>query len=117
LHVLFQPHQHSRTARFIDEFVESLRAADRVVVAQVYGARAHIDRVGAGAEDLVVRLRRASVEAVFGGDASSSVRALADKAPAGSAALILGAGDIDLYKDELARALTERRAASRTTTR
>ncbi|MBI5364096.1 MAG: UDP-N-acetylmuramate--L-alanine ligase [Planctomycetes bacterium] len=117
LHVLFQPHQHSRTARFIDDFVESLRAADRVVVAEVYGARAHIDRMGAGAEDLVLRLKRANLDAVFGGAPSQSVQALAERAQAGVAALVLGAGDIDLYKDELVKALGARRPLSRPTLR
>ena len=117
LAVLFQPHQHSRTARFIDDFVESLRAADRVVVAEVYGARAHIDRMGAGAEDLVQRLKRANVDAVFGGGPLQSVHALVERAPAGSAALVLGAGDIDLYKDELLQALQGRLAATRSSRR
>jgi UDP-N-acetylmuramate--alanine ligase len=72
LHVLFQPHQHSRTARMLSEFVESLRSADRVVVADVYGARNHIDQVAAGAEELASRLRRAGVDAVAGGDCVQS---------------------------------------------
>lgn len=117
LHVLFQPHQHSRTARFIDDFVESLRAADRVVVSEVYGARAHIDRVGAGAEDLVVRLKRAGIDATFGGAPSASVAVFAARVPAGSAALVFGAGDIDLYKDELVQALLARSSTPRSSQR
>ncbi len=113
IHVLFQPHQHSRTARFLDEFVESLRGADRVVVADVYGARAHIDRMAAGAEDMVVRLKRAGVDAECGGDPSSSMKKLAERLPSGSAALILGAGDIDLAKDDLLEELALRSAPQR----
>ncbi len=113
LHVLFQPHQHSRTARFMDDFVESLRAADRVVVADVYGARAHIDTRGAGSEELVVRLKRAGLDAEFGGSQSSSVKKLCERLPGGSAALILGAGDIDLYKDELLEKLAVRSPGAR----
>lgn len=113
LHVLFQPHQHSRTARFLDEFVESLRAADRVVVADVYGARAHIDSVAmgepeAGAEELVARLRRAGVDAEFGGDAAASVKKLVAGLCGQSAALILGAGDIDLVQNDLLEELAVR---------
>jgi UDP-N-acetylmuramate--alanine ligase len=113
LHVLFQPHQHSRTARFLDDFVESLRAADRVVVADVYGARAHIDKHAAGAPELVARLNRAGVEAVEGGDPLSSVRKLCERLPAGGAALILGAGDIDLVKHDLHDELALRGRAQR----
>jgi UDP-N-acetylmuramate--alanine ligase len=101
LHVLFQPHQHSRTARFLDEFVASLRGADRVVVADVYGARTHIDSQTAGSAELVARLARAGVDAVVGGPPGSSAEILCEGLCGQSAALILGAGDIDLIKDEL----------------
>lgn len=113
LHVLFQPHQHSRTARFMDDFVESLRAADRVVVADVYGARAHIDTRGAGAEELVLRLKRAGINAVHGGSPRASVKKLCERLPGASAALILGAGDIDLYKDDLLEELALRGPGTR----
>lgn len=113
LHVLFQPHQHSRTARFLDDFVEALRGADRVVVADVYGARAHIDSQGAGSEELVARLVRAGVDARVGGDPRSSVRELARGAHAGGAALVLGAGDIDLSKEDLLGELALRGASGR----
>ena len=59
LHVLFQPHQHSRTAHFLEGFVQALKTADRVVVADVYGARSPIDSLVAGAEDLVLAIRAA----------------------------------------------------------
>jgi UDP-N-acetylmuramate--alanine ligase len=113
LHVLFQPHQHSRTARFMDDFVESLRAADRVVVADVYGARAHIDTRGAGSEELVLRLKRAGIDAAYGGPATASVKKLCERLPGASAALILGAGDIDLYKHDLLEELALRGPGAR----
>lgn len=102
LHVLFQPHQHSRTARFLQEFVESLRGADRVVVADVYGARKHIDACeGADAHALVTRLARARVDAALGGGPQSAGRALALGVPRDTAVLVLGAGDIDEIRDDL----------------
>ena len=113
LHVLFQPHQHSRTARFLDEFVESLRGADRVVVADVYGARAHIDTRGAGAEELVSKLRRAGVDAIAGGSIAASVSVAIELLPAGSGLLVLGAGDVDGIRDELLDRLALRSAAIR----
>jgi len=113
LHVLFQPHQHSRTARFLEDFVEALRGADRVVVADVYGARAHIDSTSAGAPELVMRLNKAGVDAVLGGDPSSAMKKLCERLPAGGAALILGAGDIDLAKNDLLEELALRGPAPR----
>jgi UDP-N-acetylmuramate--alanine ligase len=104
LHVLFQPHQFSRTARFMGDFVNSLRSADRVVVADVYGARQAIDDRGAGSEELVSRLRRAGLEAALGGDPESSSEAMASAAKANEGpalCLVLGAGDIDRIRDDL----------------
>jgi UDP-N-acetylmuramate--alanine ligase len=110
LHVLFQPHQHSRTARFMDAFVESLRGVDRVIVADVYGARTSIDDVAAGSPELVTRLLRAGVDAVEGGPPAASSAVLAQGLPPESAALVLGAGDIDGIKDELLHDLALRGA-------
>lgn len=109
LHVLFQPHQHSRTARFLPEFVESLRGVERVIVADVYGARAHIDAQFAGARELAERLARAGVEAVAGGDLERSVAVTLKDLPGGSALLVLGAGDIDTIRDGLLEELALRR--------
>jgi UDP-N-acetylmuramate--alanine ligase len=113
VHVLFQPHQHSRTARFLADFVEALRGADRVVVAEVYGARAHIDSKSAGSAELVSLLNRVGVEAVEGGAPKSAMVKLCERLPAGGAALVLGAGDIDLYKNDLIEELALRGPAAR----
>jgi len=106
IHVLFQPHQHSRTARFLDDFVDSLRSADRVVVADVYGARAHIDGPRtAGAPELVDGLKSIHVRAAHGGPLGSAVQRLVEgleepgETPA--CALVLGAGDVEHVQDEL----------------
>jgi UDP-N-acetylmuramate--alanine ligase len=112
LHVLFQPHQHSRTARFLEEFAESLRNADRVVVADVYGARTHIDGAHrAGAPELVLALRRRGVEAEEGGALARAVERFVAGLPARAAAFVLGAGDVELARAELFRALAARVAA------
>lgn len=115
LHVLFQPHQYSRTARFLGEFVESLRGADRVVVADVYGARKHIDEVGADAGELALRLRRAGVDAFAGGAPLEAGAALVEGAASSAddlVCLVLGAGDIDSIRDDLLDRLALRRAAT-----
>lgn len=113
LHVLFQPHQHSRTARFLGEFVESLRGVERVIVADVYGARKHIDEVGAGSQELASRLRRAGVEALAGGDLKHSLEATLHRLPTQSTLLVLGAGDIDSIQDDLLEALSLRSTSER----
>lgn len=117
LHVLFQPHQHSRTARFFDDFVEALRFADRVVIADVYGARHHIDgEHTAGSNELAHALVAAKVNAVWGGALSGSVKRFVEALPDDCAALVMGAGDVEECKDELQSQLAElavRRAGPR----
>jgi UDP-N-acetylmuramate--alanine ligase len=101
LHVFFQPHQASRTHRFLKEFIESLRGADRVVVADVYGARQSIDGRQAGAEDLAVGLRRAGLDASAGGGLKTALAELVRGIVDPAAVLVLGAGDIDSTHDDL----------------
>ena len=110
IHVLFQPHQHSRTARLLPDFVESLRGIDHVVVSDVYGARAHIDRVGAGSEELAEGLRAVGAQAIAGGSLSQSAALALKHLPARSALLVLGAGDVETIRDDLTRELALRGA-------
>jgi UDP-N-acetylmuramate--alanine ligase len=113
LHVLFQPHQFSRTARFLHEFAESLRSVDRVVVADVYGARSHLeDAHPVGARELVTELKARDVDAVEGGGLSSAVDRFVQGLPQRAAAFVLGAGDVELVRDELLHELALRGAAS-----
>jgi len=112
LHVLFQPHQHSRTARLLGDFVESLRGVDHVVVSDVYGARVHIDHVGAGADELARRLRKCGTPARAGGDLTSSLQACLERLPSRAALFVLGAGDIDTLRDDLTRELALSGAAT-----
>lgn len=108
VHVLFQPHQHSRTARFLDDFVESLRGVDHVVVSDVYGARQHIDEMGAGSEELAARLKRSGTQAVAGGNLQQSLETCLHHLPARGSLFVLGAGDIDTLCDDLTRQLALR---------
>ena len=114
LHVLFQPHQHSRTARFLEDFAEALRRADHVVVADVYGARAHRDgEHRAGAADLVLALRRRGASAEEGGDPARACECFAAALPEAAAAFVIGAGDIEGIREPLLARLAARAAAER----
>lgn len=114
LHVLFQPHQHSRTAHFLGEFAEALRMADRVVVADVYGARAHVEGERmAGAPELVDLLVAFGVNAVAGGDRSAAAHAAAEGIHSPTALLVLGAGDIVHVQHDLLADLADRGALQR----
>ena len=112
LHVLFQPHQYERTARFLDDFAASLAVADRVVVADVYGARAaDRDAPAASAEDLVARLEALGARAIHGGSLDASVSAVLDELPDETALLVVGAGDVETIRDDLVRRVALRRGS------
>lgn len=109
LHVLFQPHQFERTARFMDEFAASFERAGRVVVADVYGARRAAQAAPeADAVQLVERLRGAGVDALEGGSLSSCVERLLEGLTIPAAILVIGAGDVETIRDDLVARLALR---------
>ena len=55
--VIFQPHLYSRTEELFDGFVESLSAADRIIVTHVYDAR-NTGKKGVTAEVLADALKK-----------------------------------------------------------
>lgn len=112
--VLFQPHQHSRTAHFLEDFADSLRSAHRVVVSDVYGARRQVPgERGAGSPELVAALRRRNVDSEHGGDLAGSIETLCRALPSDAAVLVLGAGDVEHVRDDLLAKLALRGAPLR----
>ena len=105
LHALFQPHQHSRTAHFFADFVAALGGVDRLVVCDVYGARAQIDEHAADSAALVAELRALGANALHIPAAGEAARELAGGVSAGAVLLVIGAGDIDQVRGELLAAL------------
>lgn len=117
--VLFQPHQSGRTARFLDDFAAALRLADRCVVSDVYGARAHSDS-GHGergpaelARALVEAARSLGADARYGGPPRAAAELFAHALPQTAAAVVFGAGDIEEVKHDLDRELALRPSVAR----
>jgi UDP-N-acetylmuramate--alanine ligase len=105
---VFQPHLYSRTARFHDEFGESLSGADEAVVTDVYGSREEPvpGITGAMVAEAVVR---------HGGRAhyvphrSDLAAYLAGRVAPGDLVVTMGAGDVTLVPTELAILLADAR--------
>jgi len=101
---IFQPHLYSRTRDFMADFARSLASADVVIVADIYAARE--DPIeGVRAEDLAARIHELAPDRdvrfiAQRDDIPDAVRALARP---GDLILTLGAGDIRLVGEELAR--------------
>ncbi|HXM57650.1 MAG TPA: UDP-N-acetylmuramate--L-alanine ligase [Candidatus Dormibacteraeota bacterium] len=97
--LVFQPHRFSRYQALRDDFADSLRAADAVVVTEIYPA-GEANPGGVSAVELAMRVPRARFAADFG-SARDHLEALVGE---GDLVLLMGAGDIRRLGDELANA-------------
>ncbi len=120
---VFQPHRHSRTARFKAEFAASLALADSVHLLDVYSA-GEPPVSGGTTADVYAELRRGAPMlpvSYLPGDGSGSVPALLRDAKPGDLVAFVGAGDIDrtarawvaAARGRIARALRWDRLAER----
>lgn len=88
---VFQPHTYTRTKAFFHELARALRAADRVIVADIYPAR-ETDTQGMSAALLA---QAVGAHAAFVGGLVQIARALDSELAPGDTVLVMGAGDID----------------------
>jgi UDP-N-acetylmuramate--alanine ligase len=95
--VVFQPHRHSRTARFKAEFAASLALADSVHLLDVYSA-GEAPVSGGTTADIYSELKRGSPllpVRYLPVDGAGCIPALIRDARAGDVVAFVGAGDID----------------------
>jgi len=102
--VVFQPHLFSRTRDLMQGFADSLRLADRVYVADIYGAReANTGEVSS--KDLVAAINNGSdagtTKALYVGSLGKIVATLQGDVGPGDLVLTMGAGDVDQVADDL----------------
>ncbi|MEO0629919.1 MAG: cyanophycin synthetase [Planctomycetota bacterium] len=92
---VFQPHQHSRTRFFLDEFANAFEQADIVIVPHIYFVRdSEAEKQRVSAADLVDRLRGRGVRAmhVYPFDAiTEQIEAIARP---GDVVVVMGAGPV-----------------------
>ena len=94
---VFQPHRHSRTARFKSEFAASLALADIVHLVDVYSA-GESPASGGTTADVYAEMKRGAPMlpvSYLPGDGAACIPALVREARAGDVIIFVGAGDID----------------------
>ncbi len=93
---VFQPHRFSRLAAFLDDFAESLTAADRVIVTDVYAAGEKPEEWPIKGPELAeaVRHQAPDLDVSYIGGFDAITERLASVAKSGDLLLMLGAGDI-----------------------
>lgn len=97
--LVFQPHRFSRFQALRDEFADSLRGADAVIVTDIYAAGEENPGHLSGA-DLAIRVPRAR----YAPDLDAARDLLRELVDDGDLVLLMGAGDIRRLGDELAYA-------------
>jgi len=99
---VFQPHQVSRTADFLDGFVDELAHFDETLLCDIFVAR---DREPQRAEELVSALAaRAGARTRRVGPARACDAAVAARLRPGDVCVVMGAGDVDGLAARLAGA-------------
>jgi UDP-N-acetylmuramate--alanine ligase len=98
---IFQPHQYSRTRFLLDDFAESFKLADVIVVPEIYFVRdSQQSKKEVNAQMLVDRMRANGTDAVFIDDFGAICDYLQANVAAGDLVITMGAGDIWKVADE-----------------
>ena len=103
---IFQPHQHSRTRFFLDEFAESFTHTDVVIVPGIYFVRdSEADRRAVTAEDLVRKMKTLHRDARHIKEFDEIVEVLKKELKPGDVVITMGAGDVNQVGQRLLKAL------------
>jgi UDP-N-acetylmuramate--alanine ligase len=98
---VFQPHQYSRTRFLLDDFAESFKLADVIIVPEIYFVRdSAASKKEINSQILVERIRDNATEAVFIDSFSRICDYLKENVTAGDLVVTMGAGDIWKVADE-----------------
>lgn len=92
---VFQPHQHSRTRFFLDDFAVSFGQADVVLLPDIYFVRdSEKSRRQVSAEQLAQKINLNGRRAEYLGEFSSIIDYLADEVQEDDLVVTMGAGDV-----------------------
>lgn len=106
--VIFQPHLYSRTRLLAREFGQAFEGVDELVVTDVYGSREQPEPGVSGRLVADAARARTGANVRYVAHKGDVVAEVVEELVAGDLVLTLGAGDITLLPDELARALAGR---------
>ena len=90
---VFQPHTYTRTKVFLDEFAQSLAAADEVVLADIFAAR-ETDDLGISSADIAGRIEALGTKAHYFSSFDEIETFILEKCVKGDLLITMGAGDI-----------------------
>lgn len=92
---VFQPHQHSRTRFFLEEFASAFSQADVVIVPHIYFVRdSEVEKTKVNSNDLVDRLRKRGVKAMHLYPFDAIIEQLENLCRPGDVLAVMGAGPV-----------------------
>lgn len=100
---VFQPHQYSRTFKLLDDFSESFKAVDQVIIPNIYEARDTAeDKASINEEQLVAEINKKSGNAIDGSGMAKTLEYLRQHASKFDVIITMGAGDVFKLAEALA---------------
>ncbi len=103
---IFQPHQHSRTRFFLDDFARAFKKADLVIVPKIYFVRdSEEEKRLVNSKNLVEKIKKNKGNALYIPDFVSIVNYLLKITRPFDVVLTIGAGPVYQVADELVRKL------------
>jgi len=107
--VVFQPHRYSRLYFFLDDFSKAFKAADEVIVSNIYAPCGEPVINGVSAKDLAVKISKNSdVVTKFIPEKGDILTYLKKNLKQGDLVITMGAGDIWKVSHELGSFLSEK---------
>jgi len=106
---IFQPHRYSRTAAFLQEFATAFKAANLVVLTDIYSAGELPTDISG--EQLAQLMVQHHPDVIYHGDLSSLSERLRTLLRPGDIALFLGAGNLNQIIPETMARVTAKKAA------
>ncbi len=93
--VIFQPHQYSRTAEFLDEFSKSFWGATKVIIPNIYKVRdSKEDQQKISVDILVNKINKEKVNAINGISLANTAKIIKKEYQNYDVVITMGAGDI-----------------------
>lgn len=105
LWLAFQPHRYSRTKIFWQEFIESLKKADKIVILGIYAPPPEEPIEGISGNNLALELQKLGKTTYYLETLDEAAEFLANNLLANSLLLTMGAGDITKLPDLLQQKL------------
>ena len=93
LYVVFQPHTYTRTKALLPEFAEALKAADEVILADIYAAR-EVNTLGVSSADIASLINGSGGQAVYIPEFEEIKKYILEHVGEGDLLITMGAGNI-----------------------